>query len=149
MLSGPWGHRILVVVVTVAAAAACRDAPAPPSRPTTLQSHPRAMRRLARLMRAEYTSRDPAKVEQEIACESERVRRVLGPDFEVRRRHLTDSLAEQFSAEQTRQLGMKLSGVTIAPGSDPLCSAINAQAEREVRLDTAKANEGRGARARE
>jgi hypothetical protein len=133
-------------LVAFAVAVGCRDAPAPAARPTTLQSHPHAMERLARLMRAEYTSPDPARIEQAIACESERVRRVIGSDFEVRRRHLTDSLAEQFSAEQTRQLGMRLSGVTIAPGSDPVCGAMNAAAEREVRLDTATTGEGRGAR---
>ena len=130
----------------VAMSAACRDAPPSPARPTTLASHPHAMERLARLMRAEYAAPDPAPLEQEIACESDRVRRVLGPDFEVRRRHLTDSLAEQFSAEETRQLGMKLNGVSVAPGSDPICHSIDAEAEREVRLDTAKRNEGRGTR---
>jgi hypothetical protein len=122
---------------------ACRDVPDPPARPTTLQTHPRAMFRLARLMRAEYRDSLPARIEQEIACESERVKRVLGADFEVRRRHLADSLGVEFPAEQTRLLGVRLTGVAVAPGTDPVCNDINAAAEREVRLDTARVNEER------
>jgi hypothetical protein len=145
MLQG-FSRALTILVVTLAAAAACRDVPNPPARPTTLQSHPRAMFRLARLMRAEYRDSTPARIEQSIACESARVKRVLGADFEVRRRHLVDSLAVEFSAEQTRLLGVRLTGVTVAPGTDPVCNDINAAAEREVRLDTAKTDEGRGMR---
>jgi hypothetical protein len=95
------------------------------------------MDRLARLMRAEYAAPDPVRIEQQIVCETARVQRVLGRDFEVRRRHLTDSLAKEFSAEQSRRLGMKLNGASVASGSDPVCNDINAETEREVRLDSA------------
>jgi hypothetical protein len=125
-------------VLALLVAGACRDAPVPPPRPTTLETYPHAMERLARLMRAEYAAADPRPIEQAIACETARVKRVLGADFEVRRRHLTDSLAEEFSAEQTRQLGMRLSGATVADGADPACVPINQAAESEVPLDTAK-----------
>src|SRR5688572_2633045 len=84
--------------------AACRDVPQPvEGMPATLATHPRAMDRLARLMREQFAAADPVAVEQLIRCESARLEAALGDDFEKRRRVLTDSLREEYSSEQFNQ----------------------------------------------
>jgi hypothetical protein len=114
---------------------ACGDPP--PKRPTTLDRYPRAMDRLARLMRAEFSSPDPVAVEQAIRCEIVRLQRVLGDDFSVRQRLLVDSLHQEFAAEQFNQLGQRLAAAPTPSGDAPACKAINEEAEREVPLANA------------
>ena len=92
------------------------------------------MVRLARLMREQFTSPDPVAVERQIRCETTRLRRALGSDFAVRQRLLTDSLRQEFSAEQFNLLGGALAVATFPADSDPACSRLDEEAEREAPL---------------
>lgn len=102
--------------------------------PTTLASHPHAMRRLARLMREQFAAPDPVIVERRIRCESSRVERAIGPDFRVRQQWLTDSLRLEFSSEQFNALGQRLAKSSLSTNDDPLCRALAAEAEAEAPL---------------
>jgi hypothetical protein len=119
----------------VLAGGGCGDAP--PERPTTLGRYPHAMDRLARLMRAEFTSADPVEVEQAIRCEITRVQRVLGDDFRIRQRLLVDSLHQEYAAEQFNLVGQRLAAAPTPSGDAPACKAINEDAEREAPLTLA------------
>lgn len=100
--------------------------------PVTLATHPRAMTRLARLMREQFTSPAPAELERRIRCEATRLERALGRDLRVRQRWLTDSLRVEFTSEQFNDLGQRLAAVEFPLGEDPLCRTIAAEAEAEA-----------------
>lgn len=130
--------RFRLPLVTLAGVAllggACRDVPEPPGRPTTLETHPRAMDRLARLMREQFTSPDPVHVERRIRCESRRVERALRDDFTVRRRLLLDSLRLEFTSEQFNELGKALATATLPADGDPICADEDREAASEAPL---------------
>ena len=123
-------HYLLALVVIPA----CREAPPLPARPRTLASHPHAMERLARLMRAEFTAADPLPLERQIRCESRRVEPVLGRDFRVRLQRLTDSLRTEFPSDAFNQLGERLGRSPVPTADAASCRDIDADAAREVPL---------------
>lgn len=118
------------------ALAACREVPRAPERPATLDSHPRAMVRLARLMREQFSAVDPIDVERRIRCESRRVEGAIGRDFPVRQRLLLDSLRQEFSSEQFNQLGNAIAGAAVPADGDPLCAHVREEAEGEAPVGT-------------
>lgn len=128
----PW--MPLAAAAACLAAGACRDMPKPPERPATLETYPLAMVRLARLMREQFSAADPIGVERRIRCESRRVQKALGHDFEVRQRLLMDSLRQEFTSEQFNQLGRSLAVASFPADGDPACSRLHVEAEREAPL---------------
>ncbi|MDB4879098.1 MAG: hypothetical protein JWL60_544 [Gemmatimonadetes bacterium] len=116
------------------ALAACRDVPRAPGRPATLDSYPRAMQRLSRLVREQFTAADPIAVERQIRCESRRVEAAIGKDFSVRQGLLMDSLRQEFTSEQFNQLGRALAVATFPADGDPACAREREAAEREAPL---------------
>jgi hypothetical protein len=133
---------LIALLSALVAAPGCREAPPLPARPTTLYEHPRAMDRLARLMRDEFIARDPAPIEQRIRCEHVRVERVLSIDFRTRLLWLQDSLRREFSSEQHNQLGQRLAHVPGSAGYDPMCRAFDEEARREAPLGRDTTTEG-------
>jgi len=127
-------HLLLAPCLAIGAMTACREAPPLPARATTLASHPHAMERLARLMRAEVTAPDPVPVERQIRCESRRVGLVLGSDFRIRLQWLADSLRTEFPSEAFDQLGQRLGRSPVPDADAASCRAIDAEAEAEVPL---------------
>ena len=128
-------HRIAVralVVGVLVALGACRDQAV--QYPSTLATYPHAMDRLAMLMRAEFDSAQPARIEQMIRCESARVERAIGPDFRVRLRLLEDSLHQEFASVRFDRLGRRLGPALPRSSFDPACRAIDEAAERELPL---------------
>ena len=131
-------HWIQLTGAAWLALAACREVPREPGRPETLDSHPRAMARLARLMREQFTATDPVTVERQIRCESARVKAAIGEDFDVRQRLLMDSLRQEFTSEQFNQLGAALAVATFPADGDPFCSREREAAELEAPLGPGK-----------
>jgi hypothetical protein len=141
-LSGMRLVTLLVLLSALVAVPGCRETPPPLARPTTLAAHPRAMDRLARLMRDEFIASDPAPIEQRIRCEHVRVERALGTDFRTRLRWLQDSLRREFSSEQHNQLGQRLAHLPGSAGYDPMCRAFDQEARREAPLDGDSTTDG-------
>lgn len=82
-------------------------------------------------MRAELTAEDPVPIEREIRCESARVRRVIGSDFERRLQRLQEALRQEFAATDFDRLGQRLAHAPTPGDYDPLCRALDAEAARE------------------
>jgi hypothetical protein len=131
--------RAAVVLAIVIAQAGCK--PPPPKGPaTSLQMHPRAADRLARLLRQQLADSDPVAQQRLIQCESTRLAEALVRDlgdpagldeFLRRSQGVRDSIYRtQEARERYRHIDAQLGGRTYE-SVGPFCDSVNAIADRE------------------
>lgn len=123
--------RLVLAVATLCASGACkRPAHDAPRTPSSVTAYPRAADRFMLLVRKQLSDADPARVEQEMMCEGERMSRALGAAEAATR--IGDALDTAYVSRADtfalRRVADSLAGRTFGTG-DHVCDSLIARAD--------------------